>query len=100
MTVAGHTIEFVDHPSLVGHFPGNPIMPGVVLLEEVLGACKAALAEHRVTGLDAVKFYQPVRPGDRFDIVVQQEQSDRARFRCSAGDVLICSGILLLQTLP
>jgi len=29
-----------DHPSLPGHFPGNPVVPGVVILEEVLEAIR------------------------------------------------------------
>ncbi len=48
-----------DHPSLAGHFPGNPIVPGVVLLDE---AC--ARLEIPVMQLRAVKFLAPVCPGD------------------------------------
>lgn len=49
-----------DHPCLVGHFPGNPIVPGVIILDEVAsiilqqdGACK-------ITGFSGVKFLQPL----------------------------------------
>ena len=31
-----------DHPSLPGHFPGRPVVPGVVLLDRVLAAIEAA----------------------------------------------------------
>jgi 3-hydroxyacyl-[acyl-carrier-protein] dehydratase len=55
-----------DHPSLVGHFPGAPIVPAVVVLEEVA----AALAEWRqgsqLTGISSVKFIGPIKPGKSF----------------------------------
>ncbi len=67
-----------DHPSLPGHFPGNPLVPGVVLLDEVL-----ALAEARRPGtlrsLPAVKFLAPVRPGERLRVRLEFEGA-RARF--------------------
>ena len=34
-----------QHPSLAGHFPGNPIVPGVVLLDEVIAAAEAWLGD-------------------------------------------------------
>jgi 3-hydroxyacyl-[acyl-carrier-protein] dehydratase len=53
-----------DHPAYAGHFPGRPILPGVVIVAEVL----AAIARH--TGraasswrIDSVKFLLPVTPG-------------------------------------
>jgi 3-hydroxymyristoyl/3-hydroxydecanoyl-(acyl carrier protein) dehydratase len=51
-----------SHPALTGHFPGNPIVPGVVLLERVAAALRAWRGE-RVEKLDA-KFVQPLLPGE------------------------------------
>ena len=51
-----------SHPALTGHFPGNPIVPGVVLLERVAAALRAWRGE-RVERLDA-KFVQPLLPGE------------------------------------
>ena len=53
-----------DHPALAGHFPGNAIVPGVVLLDAVLSYIGAD-APFRLTG---VKFLHAVRPGDRIVI--------------------------------
>lgn len=58
-----------DHPAARGHFPGNPIIPGAVLLSETLHALGAAvgtdLASCRVS---SAKFASPSRPGDRVDV--------------------------------
>lgn len=91
-------ISCAGHPSLEGHFPGNPVLPGVVLLEEVLLACRAWAPERQAVGLQSVKFHRPVRPGDRFTIALQTETADRTGFRCSAGETLLCSGIVLWQS--
>ena len=53
------------HPSLAGHFPGNPVLPGVVVLDRVISAAEAWLGGGwRVGGLPQVKFVSPLRPGD------------------------------------
>lgn len=64
----------VDHPALAGHFPGTPIVPGVVLLDEVI---------HTIvqdTGLEAtnwqissVKFLSPLTPGE--SVIIEHEQA-------------------------
>ena len=57
-----------DHPSLAGHFPGAPIVPGVVVLDEVAAALAEWRQESRLTGLTSVKFIAPIKPGQSFVI--------------------------------
>lgn len=54
-----------DHPAFAGHFPGRPLLPGVVLLAEVLEVLLAdpAAAAWTAATLNAVKFLAPVEPG-------------------------------------
>ena len=71
-----------DHPALAGHFPGNPIVPGVVLLAAVLELAGTGCAR-----LPSVRFHAPLRPGEEFEIRIEQQ-----RFSVRRGDTLIASG--------
>jgi 3-hydroxymyristoyl/3-hydroxydecanoyl-(acyl carrier protein) dehydratase len=59
-----------EHPSFAGHFPGQPVLPGVVLLSEVLELllreCPQVLGEQ--PQVSAVKFLAAVRPGAGLEI--------------------------------
>ncbi len=57
-----------SHPSLPGHFPGNPIVPGVVLLDRVCAAIEAAHGGECALRLPQVKFLQPLLPGQEADV--------------------------------
>lgn len=50
-----------DHPALPGHFPGRPVVAGVVLLDRVVAAV-AEWKRARVVGLPQVKFLRPLLP--------------------------------------
>ena len=70
-TAAGHYTVRGDEFFLKGHFPGHPIVPGVILCEILAqSACvlmRDAMSEGKLpvyTGLHNVKFRSPVKPGD------------------------------------
>ena len=70
-TAVGHYHVRGDEFFLQGHFPGNPIVPGVILCE-ILAQSACVLLKNQMTGgklpvytgLNNVKFRSPVRPGD------------------------------------
>lgn len=83
----------VDHPSLAGHFPGNPIVPGVVLLDEVLAALRAWQPGFALASLPSVKFLNPLRPGEPFSIRLEQASQD-VRFECFTTEHILAKGTL------
>jgi 3-hydroxymyristoyl/3-hydroxydecanoyl-(acyl carrier protein) dehydratase len=81
-----------DHPSLPGHFPGSPLVPGVVLLDWAWQACREELPQGtRLLGLLSAKFLSPVRPGDQLRIVTSTgtHQSD---FSLWVGEISVAQG--------
>jgi hypothetical protein len=67
-----------DHPALPGHFPGQPVVPGVVLLDHLIEATEAALARPvHVTGLPQVKFLAPLLPGEEAHAVIDVQPLPR-----------------------
>jgi 3-hydroxymyristoyl/3-hydroxydecanoyl-(acyl carrier protein) dehydratase len=84
-----------DHPAFAGHFPGQPLLPGVSLLAEVLEAVLDAPALAAIVGtaprIAAAKFLAPVRPAAQ--LVVQLDAGPRGvRFEVREGDRIAASG--------
>jgi 3-hydroxymyristoyl/3-hydroxydecanoyl-(acyl carrier protein) dehydratase len=83
-----------DHPAFAGHFPGQPIVPAVVLLAEALGAIEVATGraphEWRLSG---AKFLQAVGPGARLTLTHEEARGGR-RFEIRCGDAIVASGTL------
>ena len=93
-----------------GHFPGQPVMPGVLILESLAQAAGIWLLktapdpralEIRVVGFDDAKFRRPVVPGDqlRLEVQLEQRRGELARFRgdVRVGDARAAEARLLLQ---
>ncbi len=83
----------VDHPAFTGHFPGNPILPGVVLLDRALQTISDACGIAQDTcEIISVKFLSPVVPGDELVIRHSISASGTIRFDIEAGTRKIASG--------
>jgi 3-hydroxyacyl-[acyl-carrier-protein] dehydratase len=83
-----------DHPALPGHFPGNPVVPGVILLDRVCAAIQNTWAV-RVGGFPQVKFLQPLRPQQAAELFVEHDAL-AARFRIVADAGIVASGVIEL----
>ena len=67
----------INEPHFLGHFPGNPIMPGVLIIEALaqLGGIVVTGAERKriglLAGVNGARFRRPVRPGDQLRLEVE-----------------------------
>ena len=87
-----------DHPAYPGHFPGNPILPGVVVLSEVLAAVAASSGRPASAWrLANAKFVSPVTPGSALTLSCE-ESAGNVRFEVRAGSRTIATGTLAART--
>lgn len=73
-----------EHPASQGHFPGDPIIPGAVLLNEALQAIAAGPGSgFQPFRIRSAKFLYPARPGDRMLIQYSRTAAGEIRFTCA-----------------
>jgi len=93
-----HSMELridADHPALAGHFPGFPIVPGVLLLDEALYAIEQtqpAALEPPPWHISTVKFHHLVRPGDALRLEFDWQSDGQVHFELRCRDTLVASG--------
>jgi 3-hydroxymyristoyl/3-hydroxydecanoyl-(acyl carrier protein) dehydratase len=84
------------HPTLPGHFPDTPIVPGVVILDEILAALTEWREDFHVTAIHTVKFLVPLQPEQPFTIYLSADQDAEGDvdFSCRVEDRVIVEGRL------
>jgi len=78
-----------DLPAFPGHFPGRPMVPGVVLLDRVLALASQMSTRPDGWRIDSAKFFRPVGPGTELVFELTTRASGALAFvvRCGAGEV-------------
>jgi 3-hydroxymyristoyl/3-hydroxydecanoyl-(acyl carrier protein) dehydratase len=87
-----------EHPCLPGHFPGNPIIPGTLILDRVIETLQQSLDGQEVREVVSVKFLRPLLPEQTFSIAYQ-DKGKEIRFDCRIEEQTLCSGRLKLGDL-
>ncbi|MBS0336019.1 MAG: 3-hydroxyacyl-ACP dehydratase FabZ [Proteobacteria bacterium] len=100
----------VNEPFFQGHFPGRPIMPGVLILEAMAQAAGILVfrtqgdkpdvnSVYYLAGIDKARFKKPVVPGDQLEIEVTIERGVRGvwKFACVArvDQAVVCEAEML-----
>lgn len=91
--VSQFTIEY-GHPALEGHFPGNPVVPGVVLLDHAMALLESVHGDF-MTPIEVprVKFLRPVLPGQTVRVSSEQVGT-RLAFVCEVDGEVVIDGQL------
>lgn len=83
-----------DHPCLPGHFPGRPLVPGVVVLDAVLHALAERGVAVEALRLPQVKFLQPLLPEQVAQVLLEGNPDGPWRFEVQSQGRTIASGRL------
>ncbi len=84
-----------EHPALAGHFPGNPIVPGVILIDEVVAAFRLFIGKAvNIVAMPNIKFASPLLPEKEFEISFEQKKEGLVSFVMQSSGVIIMTGQL------
>ncbi|MDX2439124.1 MAG: hypothetical protein QNK40_01090 [Desulfobacterales bacterium] len=87
-------------PWFSGHFPGEPILPGVAMLGMVFDAIKQACGKNiKISGVKRVKFKQIIKPGDKIQIIAREKNDDNSlyTFQIMVDSQIACNGIMTVE---
>ena len=109
-SVQARTLFDPEDPMFAGHFPGNPIVPGVILTEALAQAAGIAAAsgfpdESRplffLSAIRGIKFFRPVRPAEQIDLLAEKvgQTENLLQFKVAArvAGTVVVEGQLVLS---
>ena len=94
--IAAQVTTDAQSPWFSGHFPDNPILPGIAQLKMVADIIAASRQDDvHMIGLSRIKFRKIVRPGETLDIHATFVQiKEQYMFRITSGNDEVCSGLM------
>ncbi|MBN6743860.1 MULTISPECIES: 3-hydroxyacyl-ACP dehydratase FabZ family protein [Acidithiobacillus] len=97
--LAHHEVLFsipAQHPVFAGHFPGHPIVPGVMLIDEVIHTVESTTGQAMTTGghITMAKFYSPASPGEVLTLCFDTRADASIAFEIHANNRRIAAGDL------
>jgi 3-hydroxymyristoyl/3-hydroxydecanoyl-(acyl carrier protein) dehydratase len=79
------------HPALPGHFPGNPVVPAVLLVRFVAQTVESL--GRTLSALDRMKFVRPVRPGEAVDVTVTWLSDEQGSVEIEVNGIPVAKGL-------
>lgn len=84
------------HPALPGHFPGRPIVPGVVILDLVVEECRRRHPDTPLRGVRKIKFISMLAPDQAFTVDWGEIRGGKLNFTARSGDKSLATGQFVL----
>lgn len=95
-----HSFNFTvpaSHPALEGHFPGDPVVPGVVIINEITHQLAVKDPLMKIASIPQLKFLKPLKPGTVVEVSVNEKKPLLYQFSCSTSEGVIASGQIRVQ---
>lgn len=94
MTTIGWFVVAPGDACVEGHFPDAPMVPGVVLLDEVAALLCRRWSGLLVAGIPAAKFTATVFPGQRVEVHCGEPVAGRVEFACTVAGTTVARGAI------
>ncbi len=86
-----------QHPCFPAHFPGQPIVPGALLLQWIFARTRSQYPGHAIATIKSMKFLKSLQPGDPCRLELDADPAmKRLNITCYRHSDLVCKGVVEL----